>query len=141
MGYTHYFRQNKSFNDSQWQQVVEGIKRIFDYCEEKKIKLQFEYNDPRPPVANEKCIRFNGKDEDGHETFYLVPESGGFQFCKTADKPYDLAVCLCLLYIESVAPGILEIKSDGNWEFDWVNARNAYASLFGTDPPVLSLRE
>jgi len=44
-------------------------------------------------------IRFNGKDDEGHETFMLTPDPSDFNFCKTAQKPYDLVVVaiLCLL--------------------------------------------
>ena len=71
-------------------------------------------------------IYFNGDAKYGldHETFYislenlndnwLHRENGDvWNFCKTARKPYDLAVCLALLSFKKVFGDDFEYSSDG----------------------------
>lgn len=145
MGYTHYFPQTRSFTKDEWNQVKDGVKSIVRHCLSESIKLQFEYNDKRPPEISEKIIRFNGEGDLGHETFYVSKVMNhnswenktqpAFQFCKTARKPYDLAVCLSLLRIKSVAPDVLNIGSDGDEE--WNQVYPVYKTIFGEESPRL----
>ena len=64
-----------------------------------------------------------------HETFHLLrvlklwsePDENGryFQFCKTAYKPYDLAVGACLIIAKHYLTDAICVSSDGeeeNWE-------------------------
>lgn len=95
------------------------------------------------PLIDDDCIMFNGVGEQGHETFvlYRLPPAkqpwmltgNPFAFVKTARKPYDLAVCLMLLAAFMIAPDVLLISSDGEWEDDWRQARLDYYELFGED--------
>lgn len=130
MGYTHYFPQKKSFTDEQWGKVMEGTNKILAFCHERGIALKWEYTSSKDPEVSEDRVRFNGFGDEGHETF-LVPKvkAESFNFCKTAYKPYDLAVCMTLLLMKDVAPGVLDVSSDGGDE-DWKEANEAYKSLF-----------
>ncbi len=92
-----------------------------------------------PPVIDSERIQFNGYGEDGHETFIInrvLPELQSwmngehFDFCKTAQKDYDKAVCLVLLSIDHYCPGVMRITSDGNWEDDWDSACVAFKTIF-----------
>lgn len=117
--------------------------QILDYCKAKKIELAFEFDVQKPPEVSNEMIRFNGVADEGHETFILFKkkQTGGiddgqsryFYFCKTARKPYDLAVCLVLLSLANHAKS-MKITSDGDWDGDWTDARAAYKELFGVDP-------
>lgn len=42
-------------------------------------------------------VAFNGSGDLSHESFILTADVCGFEFCKTARKPYDLAVKTALL--------------------------------------------
>ena len=119
--------------------------QILDYCKAKKIELAFEFDVQKPPEVSNEMIRFNGVADEGHETFILFKkkpkgQDGGdgqgryFYFCKTARKPYDLAVCLVLLSLANHATKSMKITSDGDWDGDWTDARAAYKELFGVDP-------
>lgn len=55
-------------------------------------------------TINDTQVRFNGVDEDGHETFLFSLNKPNFNFCKTNLKPYDELVCGCL-YIAKVLFG------------------------------------
>jgi hypothetical protein len=58
-----------------------------------------------------------------------------FEFCKTAHKPYDLAVGLVLLLVLHHAPEIVSVSSDGRWDSEWVYIREAYRKVFGREAP------
>lgn len=57
-----------------------------------------------------------------HESFcFDRVEDDEFAFCKTAFKPYDIAVTAALIVIKHHAPSV-NVSSDGNDE-DWVDGR------------------
>lgn len=118
MGYTHYFKTPKwnARDENGWDKALPIVKKII-----KKYKgiLQYELDDKRKPVANKRMIRFNGIGEDGHETFLVKnsKDQNGFSnisfgFCKTARKPYDIAVCEVCLVLQAFCPHF-ELSSDG----------------------------
>lgn len=55
-----------------------------------------------------------------------------FAFCKTAHKPYDMTVMLCLLVMARHSDSI-RIESDGNWSAEWAPARDMFKKLFGVE--------
>lgn len=116
MGYTHYFGP-KSFKPAEFNSIVKASKEVIRIVtEEMKIPIVYEYDETdKPPVCEGELIRFNGADDDGHETFSLDVNNGR-DFCKTARKPYDIAVTavLCLAHHY----GGLDVASDGDPE-DW----------------------
>ena len=132
MGYTHYFPQQRVFDDLEWRGVVEDSKKAIAFCMMDGIELAKEYDEPRQPaVVSFNEVRFNGVGEEGHETFDVTRHlNAGFNFCKTARKPYDLAVCLVLLVCHYHAPGVLQIGSDGDWDSEWLKAREVFQMLF-----------
>ena len=89
------------------------------------------------PIFNETEIWFNGDEKKGldHETFGITWKGeGGFDFCKTARKPYDLAVCFCLLSFHNHFPReIFQLSSDGGEE-EWQKALDLYNEI--TDNPL-----
>lgn len=135
MGYTHYFPQQRAFTDLEWRGVIEDSKKAIQFCQMDGIELATEYDNPAPPVVSFEEIQVNGVEDDGHETFSIQRElNHGFNFCKTARKPYDLAVCLVLLICNYHAPGVLEIGSDGDWDAEWLKAREVFQMLFVAEP-------
>jgi len=55
-----------------------------------------------------------------HETFNIQRkvETREFEFCKTARKPYDLMVCICLILLKWYFKDKVSISSDGDMK-DW----------------------
>lgn len=106
MGYTHYWKvQDETIKE----EVLRDVEEIFvDYQD----IIQAEFNDGAEPVARKDAIVFNGRGDDGHETFYLAPD-GQSGFCKTNGKPYDLAVCETLLVLKHHYGNEFELGSDG----------------------------
>ena len=130
MGYTHYWRQLRDFTDTEWNELARLTKLITVGVSTTVTLDPAEFN-----IDNEE-IRFNGIGEDGHETFILTKKKrakmdyeeqeaydrqGAFEFCKTAQKPYDkyVVAVLCALYTMDRTKSIMsEITSDGRVE-DW----------------------
>ncbi len=136
MGYTHYFDQQRDFTDDEWEHIGRLFKMILDEARKTHtIELQLEYNDPAPIQVDDTSIRFNGVEDDGHETFYIQKEHmKEYNFCKTARKPYDLAVCLMLIIANEHANGALKIGTDGDWDDEWMEARGIYYAFMGRIP-------
>lgn len=159
MGYTHYFPQSRDFTMEEWKAVKDGARKAIRYCQRQGIGLARGSLDcdGGSPGVSQTGITFNGalRDDDPYhspqgrrpmrygqcETFHLPRRKPlqyrcgpTFQFCKTNELPYDLAVCLVLLVASSAAPGAIDLGSDGDWETDWAEARAAYREIFGQDP-------
>ncbi len=157
MGYSHYWYRKNDFTQEQWEKIcVETLDIIVKHCDRKRITLAWDYDapaelqptlfggekwGPKIPQVDNDTIRFNGWKEKGHETFMVEREVPGgnvesgehFDFCKTARKPYDLAVCLVLLSMKRHAPDSVRIASDGGWDHEWVAAREVYKKLFDVE--------
>jgi hypothetical protein len=136
MGYTHYYERDntKVLPQADWHKVQKATNQIVKKAKAEGTDLRFEYDDPRGPYIDGDIIRFNGAGDEGHETFLVNCDEEGFNFCKTAYKPYDLYVCLTLLAINELCPGAFKISSDGEWGSDWEEARSEYRKLFSEDP-------
>lgn len=118
MGYTHYWKNAQEINPEQWGQFKSKCEKIIstlsDILEVKEVSGDL--------------IHFNGIGEDSHEDFYVTREAIDFEFCKTARKPYDLPVCMCLLALKAVCNWV-DISSDGDQD-DWENAEEEYFVMF-----------
>ena len=139
MGYTHYWRQQRDFTDTEWQELTR-LAKLITADGQGILANAFSDKNSKPTIDNEE-ISFNGIGDDGHETFcitrkkrdlydyekqdsiqdaYMHDKSGGgvFNFCKTAHKPYDKYVVAVLCAIYRVQLDIMNISSDGNTA-DW----------------------
>ncbi|MDP8268221.1 MAG: hypothetical protein P9L97_05780 [Candidatus Tenebribacter davisii] len=121
MGYTHYFPHTE-VPEEIWEKIVEDCKKVL-----RNTSILIEAH----PFLDDIC--FNGLGDDGHETFLLERKGSdgfGFQFCKTAQKPYDLLVCACLLIYKHHSPNTIELFSDGDEE-DWKESTELVNLVFG----------
>lgn len=139
MGYTHYFPQRTkvnlptSFSADQWAKIMEDAKQLIYQGVQELIDLEFEFLEDR--------LVLNGVGAEAHEDFVLSQNSGGgFRFCKTAHKPYDLVVCAILLLCHDWAPGVLDIGSDGarDYEENWKPAEEFFKRALGRKPSGLT---
>ena len=123
MGYTHYFQQKLPVTEQQWLKITKAASAIIDEAIKRGIPLAYEWDEPHfAPSVTPVLIRFNGIGDDGHETFLLARDSEPgrtagdkyrFQFCKTAHKPYDIAVVAILTLCHRYTNGAWDIGSDG----------------------------
>lgn len=63
-------------------------------------------------IVSETQVRFNGVDDDAHETFNFSVNKEGFNFCKTNTKPYDDVVCGCLYVAGFIFGNDIRINQD-----------------------------
>lgn len=107
MGYTHYWRMDKALKIAPLQKAL--IQEVLD---DNKSILK-GWDGVGAVEFNAKQLAFNGdatKGED-HESFVVDFGKKKDDFCKTARKPYDLAVCKILLVL-SLSEGF-NFHSDG----------------------------
>ncbi|MGF7058692.1 hypothetical protein [Brassicibacter mesophilus] len=140
MGYTHYFNFKEKQNMFD-EEVLKKLKKV-TYCFFNKGIIQAENDNPEKPVVTPREIVFNGIGEEGHETFYLTPDTIESNFCKTAHKDYDFPTCVILLILKVHYQDIFELRSDGFYgELDenWRKAITYVNKLYGET--VVSIKD
>lgn len=107
MGFTRY-----------WEFERLDIDKFKDFSEICRILIE-NMNVPLDGVSiNDSLVRFNGVDDDAHETFYFAVFKTGFNFCKTNLKPYDEVVFACLYVANSIFGDSIKVKHDYNEDED-----------------------
>jgi len=123
MGYTHYWRTFRSFNETEWSIISKQAKRIIELAASLDIRLGDAMGE-NTPVINDKEIRLNGLSPESCESFVLTQKQkkpqegedatrGVFDFCKTRHLPYDSVVVSLLYLANQVAPCAIVPSSDG----------------------------
>ena len=140
MGYTHYFYTKPTLDAGQFKLLAKDVKKLLKGDDN---ILCFEYDKPKQkPQVTDELIRFNGKLEDGHETFYLsriTPVSDycsnkemAFAFCKTAHKPYDVYVTAVLILAKNRLGSDIRVSSDGQL-VDWNAGQQLVEKVFNCE--------
>jgi len=126
MGYTHYWTQTRDFTREEWSQVREDMKALLkDVQHVQGIPLANGMGElGTSPEITDKKVWFNGAGDGSCETFCLYRvrppkeahhERRGWDFCKTARRPYDMAVTAALCYLATVTdPVSHSVGSDGH---------------------------
>jgi len=114
MGYTHYWKSSgKGLSEKNLIKAIEVMGKIV----KDQPKLLASWEGTGEPLVTEKEINFNGKEDNSHENFVIsVNWNGGFNFCKTARKPYDLVVVACLAVLKHFCKDTVHVRSDGDTE-------------------------
>ena len=79
--------------------------------------------------STDTVIQFNGIGAGEHEDFVLKIGDIGFDFTKTAGKPYDIAVTAALILLKKELGGGVVVTSDGGWS-DWEGGRLLYETVY-----------
>lgn len=164
MGYTHYQHHTTPFTDDEWAQVADAIDCLA--AQAQKEGLHLSADNGQTPLSNHQriervwlverrngpAIMLNGLGDEAHETFCLFKNGApnidgevtdGFEFCKTAQKPYDTFVVAALTWVESHFPGKLNVSSDGDandWQAGLEFARRAFPDETLELPPGVGRR-
>jgi len=117
MEYTHYFTIKKTPDAATINQIHKAVMPVLDNYEN-IIKYECDSVEGKPVNAS-GIIRFNGIEDDGHETFLVDLNRREFNFCKTARKPYDVPVCTVLAILRVYLGEDLELSSDGDFNQEW----------------------
>jgi hypothetical protein len=110
MGYTRYWtRTDKPITQS----FVDTVNKIIEDCRSKGITIRNGYGEDEP-IVTLNLISINGTHENdlSHETFFMSNDGDGWNFCKTARKPYDYAVREIIKAAEKEKL-ITDVASDG----------------------------
>ena len=121
MGYSHYFENKQDCPPEDWEKITDAFKRMqaTAIINNDPLLIQEESDSASAPGVDDTGIWFNGIEDDGHETFHLTRvDSGRFNCCKTALKPYDRVVVAVLCLANFFAPGVWNIVSDGP-NYEW----------------------
>lgn len=131
MGYTRYWTRTDKLITNEF---ISAINSILSDCRTRGITIKGGNGDGNPTITDDAVV-FNGdgsRDLD-HETFYITNnenELNDWQFCKTAEKPYDYAVKRALEEAERL--GLVEgVSDDGSVvEMSDDEYLNKYAKTF-----------
>ena len=153
MGYTHYWQRPEKLDEKRFKAALHDCKKV---CKALAVKIRIvkEYDNSISPIFNKNLVRFNGKGDNGHETFYIPvflkkpdyqrkfsqPKNEVFAFCKTAYKPYDLNVTACLIVFKHHFGECFLISSDGE-STDWDKAREVCQKILGWGKDFILRRE
>ncbi len=112
MGYTNYWNQFRDFTDEEWAQIKNQIEYVGAVMDNVVIVYGVDF------------ISFNGMGEESHEDFVLSKKQMlspndvrmnrpyAFNFCKTAEKPYDIGVWYLLTWIYHNTDNAIAISRD-----------------------------
>lgn len=175
MGYTHYWRTRMTTDPQKLAAAHWDVVQIVRASKVPLANGHGDVGSE--PIISEGVVIFNGVGDDAHETFSWPPnftdrfpdhskgetwetpvrtgelicmpdESGfGFEFCKTARKPYDAVVTACLIAVKRHLGDDVEVSSDGtedefmngagNYSFEQVNPETGaelFERVFGYRP-------
>ena len=129
MGYTHYWKFKKNPKDvkdgyKKFKSAVEVLKSCLEKVPKELDADEIPFilkgsSGEGEPIFDGRSIIFNGDASSGydHESFYVTLDDDDddfkFNFCKTARKPYDVAVCLALLCLKKEFDDDFSYSSDG----------------------------
>lgn len=130
-GYTHYYTWHERPNSAALASCISEMRLI---VEAQTNILAGPEGSGAPEISSTNLV-LNGIGDDGHEPF-VFPKDLGFNFCKTAAKPYDAVVTACLLVARDHFPSsVLSIDSDGSWAGgDWQSGIDLYSKVLRRHP-------
>lgn len=128
MGYTHYWNINPEANEARYKKALKDCVKIVEHGTKKGILAGWD-GKGKPEIKN--GLSFNGKAPKDYESFtlpgkpmdvlkgdFVQKDKDGyvFNFCKTAQRPYDIYVTACLATMRSHLGRDFKISSDGGEE-------------------------
>ncbi|MBI5498302.1 MAG: hypothetical protein HY904_25090 [Deltaproteobacteria bacterium] len=126
-GHTHYWTWLAPPDAHAVELAVAGMQRLA--ASRPDVAVTLERGD-----AGTVGITLNGVGADAHEPF-VFPGKDRFNFCKTAQKPYDDVVTAALILArDHFDASVLRVESDGAWEAGaWVAGAQLYREVTGRD--------
>lgn len=131
MGYTHYWTFKKTDKtrvlENHYQIAISDCNKVIKYYN-RAVKRINEKHYSRLSgysafTSDYGGIKFNGVGKFMHEDFTLREHFNqnfenfgkGFDFCKTARKPYDIVGTACLCILKYRLGNAIEVESDGEY--------------------------
>jgi hypothetical protein len=140
MGYTHYWDRIDVVDVETYEAIIKDIKKVLPF-----VLGDFEiagFDGKGRAMMEKGRINFNGLGDEGHENFYFPRMHGSnqFNFTKTARKPYDLLVTICLSIMKVHMPVGIHVVTDGENE-DWEPAFKICSNILGHEYDNLDITE
>jgi hypothetical protein len=137
MGYTHYISRiiEKTNNAGDFDLFVQGFNKLHKVAvNELGIEIGDGIGATKNPEVTLDRVSFNGVGDMSHETFTWARDTNrGYDFCKTALKPYDALVTASLLLLKEIYGDAVQINSDGSWD-NWMPGRQLFQMTFDLTP-------
>ena len=114
MGYTRYHRIEGKIDPEKFKNYSKDCKTICDEITKEFGHGIANYEGEGEPEFLDDLVAFNGIGDLSHESFCLSTDSKGFEFTKTARKPYDRHVLACLILAKEYFGDNIEVSSDGD---------------------------
>ena len=128
MGYTHYYQLHRELTPVEMRAFSRSAVKIREMAWD--IALDGEYQD--------EFFILNGVGAGSHEDFYFSRTNLSWNFCKTAQKPYDEVVTALLILARYLFPQDFTVKSDGSW-LDWEKGRELFTKAIHLEPAESSV--
>tara|TARA_R110000737_G_scaffold220064_1_gene235950 strand:+ start:450 stop:917 length:468 start_codon:yes stop_codon:yes gene_type:complete len=137
MGYTHYWYIADEISQDSWDKFLGDFRLVLP-----EFKNILDTQGDQELQHDKDVVFLNGIGELTHETFCLdrVTDITGFtqrdedglifKFCKTAQKPYDIAVCSALIIAKKHFGESIMISSDGDNE-EWQESKALCQKILG----------
>jgi hypothetical protein len=125
MGYSHYWRLENGIEQSDWNKFLEGARQIIATAIDAGIQIEDN--------SAGSAIFINGIGANAHEAFVITSEDVGFNFCKTAEKPYDTVVTAILIHLKQSLGSKVVITSDGGWN-RWQGGQLLFETVYDIQP-------
>lgn len=136
MGYTHYWTFKKQLGQTsktelRYQKAIKKCNLVIQSYNNDLKKIDSKHPDrlsgfsAHVKKGSYGGLFINGTEDLSHEDFTIREHFSqnfgfqkGFNFCKTAQKPYDIAVVACLIILQHYLKDAIEVSSDGD-ATDW----------------------
>lgn len=142
MGYTHYMsfkKDNSVTTNKKYQYAVRQCQKVIKGYNDNVKSIDKKHQDrlsgysAHCKVGDYLGINFNGVGDLSHESFELrdyYKNNRDFEFCKTAEKPYDVVVVACLIVLNHYLGDNIQVSSDGK-TYDWFDGLELASSILG----------
>lgn len=128
MGYTHYWTFKKPAK-GQTAKIEAKYQLAIKQCNKIIKAYSAEFGGLSGYSAHAKGyggLHVNGSRENAHEDFSIrehFSQNDTGNFCKTAQKPYDVVVVACLIVLKHYLQDNIQVDSDGE-KSDWIDGLN-----------------
>lgn len=136
MGYSHYWDMSRDISERNFKKLTSDMKKIEAFVEAitektEAFSLHHANGEGNGVLYYSDQFCFNGDANIGadHESMHIrLGANDSWTFCKTARKPYDLAVCLILISLKYHIRST-RVSSDGDTA-DWQDAFDVWNVIF-----------
>lgn len=141
IGYTHYWRRPKELDKNTFKLWSNDVSKLVLAAAETGVKIVDGLGENPEPIITPEEVYLNG--DPAHETFGIArlytmeidpnsPNGLQFEFCKTAQKPYDIVVTAALVAFKMRFGDAVRVSSDGD-NNDWRPGIDLADSILGTE--------